>query len=430
MIEDSALKKILRDDINNEKMDFPKELDIRIKTVISELPERRRKQFPWKSTMVAASLALILTTSIIIFKVTKKDDLLAIINPPQAMNTTAPVSNQVLINKFKLDGYIIEKIPEDSAKIKSGFSMASACKKRSYENLEELIDASDIIIEGEVLAVRYFDYNNQFTYTESKLRVIKSYNDEVSAGDIVTFCESGGFTTQYNMIQMSGAKEKFGENYYEICKTTPEEEEKAKDIKVYNGGFYGGTIMQPSDKVILFGNKAQDSLIGGTYFNPLGGSEGKFVINDNSAERIIPKGESTPSFKMSTNELSNKITDIIKSNRTAVNVPKISGDGINIITIKQNFNGIKQKVITKKEDIERILTYINTIDYKYSSDLDWSGFGYTVEFKGDKEYFIGFNGTRIKYNDRWYLVKIEDIKKVGIDLEKLYNSMNYKEGSL
>ena len=146
------------------------------------------------------------------------------------------------------------------------------------------------------------------------------------------------------------------------------------------------------------------------------------------AERIIPKGEDgTPSLKMSTQELNNKLLDIIENNRTVVRVPKVSSEGISVITIKRNLDGTKQKVITKKEDIENVIKYINSIEYKYSSNLEWSVFGYTIEFKGDKEYFIGFNGMKLKYNDIWYTVKQEDLAKVGIKLEELYDSMNYKE---
>jgi hypothetical protein len=426
MIEDSALEKMLRDKINKEKINFPEKLDEKIKTVIRELPERKEKVFPWKAAMTAASIALILTTSVILFRGTIKDNLLAVTNHPQARNKIVVVSNQELINKFKSEGYIVENNIGDIDKMQGGYSLAD--RVRCYVNLEELVDSSDIIIEGEVLAVRYFDDNNHYTYTVSKVRVTKSYNNKVSTGEVVTFVESGGFTTQYNMILRSGAKEKFGEKYYEICKTTPEEEEKTKNDKVFSYSFDGGTIMQPSDKVILFGQQSTDSLIDGANYYPVGGFEGKFIIKENTAERIIPKSqEGTPSFKMSTIELSSKLTDIIKNNRTAVNVPKVSANGISTITIKRNLDGNKQKVITKKEDIERIINHINSIEYKYSSDLDWSSEGYTIEFKGDKEYFIGFNGMRLKYNDRWYTVKHEDLAKVGIELDTLYNSMNYKE---
>lgn len=426
MLEDSALEKMLKDRIKSENIKLPEKLDKKIKTVIRELPERKEKKFPWKIALAAASFVLILTTSVILFRGTIKDKLLAVTNHPQGKAKIPVVSNEELIKKFKSEGYIVEKSATSISEMQGGGS--SDCRVRSYVNLEELVAVADIIIEGEVLAIRYFDDNNHYTYTESKVRVIKSYNNKVSAGEVVTFYESGGYTTKYNMILRSGAKEKFGEKYYEICNTTPEEEEKAKDIKVFQGSFDGGTIMQPEDKVVLFGVKSKDPIVDGTSYYPVGGFEGKFIIKDNMAERIIPKGqEGTPSLKMSTQDLSNKLLDIIENNRTVVKVPKVSVEGISVITIKRNLDGTKQKVITKKEDIERVISHINSIEYKYSSNLEWSGFGYTIEFKGDKEYFIGFNGMKLKYNDIWYTVKQEDLAKAGIELDTLYDSMNYKE---
>jgi hypothetical protein len=309
MIEDSALEKMLRDKISNEKINFPEKLNEKIKTVIRELPERKEKLFPWKAAMAAAALALILTTSIILFRGNIKENLLAVTNHSQAKNKIAVVSNQELINKFKSEGYIVEKNIGDSAKVQGGYSLGK--RVRYYVNLEELVDASDIIIEGEVLAVRYFDYN-KMTYTESKVLITKSYNNKVSTGEVVTFCESGGFTTKYNIIQYNDIEEN-RKDFEKPIIFSPEELEKVKDIKVFVGSFCGGTIMQPSDKVILFGEISKDQLIKGSYYYTVGGFEGKFVIKDNTAERIIPQGEVTPALKMSIQELSNKLTDIIKN---------------------------------------------------------------------------------------------------------------------
>jgi len=315
MLDDNDFEKVIRDRINKEKMNFPKKLDEKINTVMRSLPRQKEKQFHWKIVFAIGSFALIF---IILFSGTIRATLFAV--PNNVGNEIVATSNEELITKFKSEGYVVESIPEDSEPILSG--TVDSCKKvKYYESLEALVDDSDIIIQGEVLAVRYFDYNFislGSTFTESKIMVTKSYNNKVSKGDIVTFYESGGFTTEYNMIQMSGAKEKFGDKYYEICNTTPEEEEKAKDIKVFNYGFGGGKIMQPKDKVVLFGALSDDQIIDGLHYCQVGGYagyEGKFIINNNSAQRIIPQGELefSPSLKMSVDELNNKITDIIKT---------------------------------------------------------------------------------------------------------------------
>lgn len=310
MIDNDDLEKFIRDKINKEKMNFPKELDAKINNVMSSLPRQKEKQLHYKIVIALGSVALIL---IILFSGTIRDTLF--VEPKNDENKIVATSNEELITKFKSEGYVVEAIPEDIETMPGG--SATACRVKSYGSLEELVDSSDVIIQGEVLAVRYFDYDlntaTGSTFTESKIMVTESYNNKVSKGDIVTFYESGGFTTEYNMILMSGAKEKFGDKYYEICNTTPEEEEKAKDIRVFNYGFSGGKIMQPKDKVVLFGAKSNNPMIDGPHYNPVGGYEGKFIINDNNAQRIIPEDESTPSLKMSLDELSYKIADIIKN---------------------------------------------------------------------------------------------------------------------
>jgi len=144
-------------------------------------------------------------------------------------------------------------------------------------------------------------------------------------------------------------------------------------------------------------------------------------------------------INMTTTEIENKLKDIIKNNKTKVNVPKISTDGINSITITTyNVDNIEslnkvRKIITRKEDVEKIINYINSKNYKYCADMKhmkWSPyFNYSIEVKGDKEYFIGFLfQSRLKYNDWWYMLPEHD--NFSTETIDLYKSMNYKEEEL
>ena len=61
--------------------------------------------------------------------------------------------------------------------------------------------------------------------------------------------------------------------------------------------------------------------------------------------------------------------------------------------------------------------------------MNFSDWRYSIEFKGDKEYFIGFsfNYTKVKYNNKWYTIGEKDYAKVNIGMDGLYNSMDYIE---
>ncbi|HEY5563358.1 MAG TPA: hypothetical protein VIK72_16690 [Clostridiaceae bacterium] len=313
MIEDSTLEKLIRDRISSEKMTFPEGLDKRINNVLRELPQVKEKTFPWTVIVAVAAFTLILITSSLLFKGMTKDNLLAVVKPPQSGSKILAASNEKLIKKYKSEGYIVDKNTVESAKIQGGTSNSD--RIRAYVSLEELVAASDIIIQGEVIGVKYFDDSNYYTYTESKVLVTKSYNNKISTGEVVTFYESGGFTTKYNMILQSGAKEKFGDKYYEIGNTTPEEEEKAKSIIVYSHSYDGDVIMQPEDKVLLFGIESKEPIIQGTYYSKVGGFDGKFNIKDDIAKRNIPQGEFESSLEMTTKELSERLTDIVSKKK-------------------------------------------------------------------------------------------------------------------
>ena len=64
-----------------------------------------------------------------------------------------------------------------------------------YNDMDTIIKDSDIIVQGTVLNASYFDKGFR-TYTKSQVKVTKSYNKSINNGDIITFIELGGITTQ------------------------------------------------------------------------------------------------------------------------------------------------------------------------------------------------------------------------------------------
>ncbi|MCJ7689436.1 MAG: hypothetical protein MUO60_08975 [Clostridiaceae bacterium] len=297
----------LREKIKSEGTDFPPKLDEKIKFVISKLPERQKKVLLWaRYGKLAVSLALFLCISIVgITSFNLNGDSLK-------KNTEYKVDNDIQVNKIsdnsvienlKAEGYVVENDSEKERNMKIVSSTANSTKL--YRSLEELVKESDMIIEGEVLGISYFD-NNTATWTKSKVKVIKSYNNKAKEGDILTFVEAGGITTQYNIIKYNHIDEKFNMSNEEI--------EKAKSLKVKTL-FQDAPYMQPNEKVFLF-SKDETDFFGSTtekYYAILGCYQGKFTILGETAERYMQQGygDVFPSLKMSKKDMDKRIDEII-----------------------------------------------------------------------------------------------------------------------
>jgi len=271
MQEDKCIEKIIKERISKEKMSFPEKLDDRIKTVIRDMPERKRSKLDFKKCAMAAALIAVICAASVIYHNYDKEKTKVAINDKQPESRGKVVDKDELIKKLKSEGYIVEK----SAEAASNTTAAPKYRARYYASLEELVDDSDVVIEGEVLAVRYFD-KESVTYKESKVLVTKSFNDKAKTGEVLTFCESGYFLSEYSMKK----------KVYQ----TSEEEERAKNTKVFC--HYGGhPIMQPGDNVILFGKLLKNFLKDSKencYF-PIGDGEGKLIWQE-----IFPIGRKIP----------------------------------------------------------------------------------------------------------------------------------------
>lgn len=135
--------------------------------------------------------------------------------------------------------------------------------------------------------------------TKSKVKVIKSYNNLVKSGDIITFVESGGITTKKALgmdKKMNLSKE--------------QQDEKVEVV------FCGTSTMKQNEKVLLFGctPKSKNKLLNEPYYYIPGGFQGKFNQNVDSFERQVPKNlkDSYSPLKMNKNDMDNKIKESFK----------------------------------------------------------------------------------------------------------------------
>ena len=86
----------------------------------------------------------------------------------------------------------------------------------------------------------------------------------------------------------------------------------------------------------------------------------------------------------------------------------------------------KVKTIDKKEDIEKIVSYINSIKYEDIKKENINGWQFWIELKGKGNNSISFIGNRVHYNKKWYGID----QRILEELQKLYDSMDYKEEPL
>lgn len=143
---------------------------------------------------------------------------------------------------------------------------------KNYNSIEDLSKDADIIIQGVVLNVSYFDYNIE-TYTKSQVKVTKSYSKNIKEGDVLTFTEIGGITTQKNFVKALSKKSAKFSQYVEHATDKP--------IKRV---LCGADVMQPDQQVLLFATKS--TILPENTYVPLGAFQGKFLINGTSISRI------------------------------------------------------------------------------------------------------------------------------------------------
>ncbi len=102
---------------------------------------------------------------------------------------------------------------------------------------------------------------------------------------------------------------------------------------------------------------------------------------------------------------------------------EISLTDIEVITIKALPSPPKAKTIDKKDDIEKVVKFINSINKEKVKQEDIKGWEFWVQTKGKKEHSVTFIGNELNINNNWYKVNSNEIKK----FREIYNNLNYKE---
>ena len=155
-----------------------------------------------------------------------------------------------------------------------------------YKSIDELVQNSDVIVEGVVMSTESINYTPNGTdvgtvLTKAKVKVTKSFNDTVKKDDIITFIEPGGMTTK----KVLGLDKKM--------KLT--EAELNEKVQVLSNGVPN---LKSNDKVLLFGaapklDKGDVNVVPETHYWVLGAHQGKFKITDTSngtqVERTVPE---------------------------------------------------------------------------------------------------------------------------------------------
>lgn len=83
----------------------------------------------------------------------------------------------------------------------------------------------------------------------------------------------------------------------------------------------------------------------------------------------------------------------------------------------------KVKKIVKKEDIQKVLLFINSIDKKVTMPDGSKGWQFYITTKGKKEHSICIKGNMIEIDGIWYKTNTDEGKK----LREIYNGLDSKE---
>ncbi len=179
----------------------------------------------------------------------------------------------------------------------------SADFDRIYTNLDQLVRDADVIVEGKVIGVSYFDFNTE-TNTKVLLKVTKSYTPNAKEGDILTFADIGGITTEAAIIRSNNNK---------FNQPIGKAEENTK-VQVL---FDGVPLTKVGENVLYFAAAGTINMLPEKHYIPLGAFQWKFMINGDSIERYAPKDMQPPlysSLKMNKADFEQKLNDAIKTN--------------------------------------------------------------------------------------------------------------------
>ncbi|PJI10532.1 MULTISPECIES: hypothetical protein [Clostridium] len=199
----------------------------------------------------------------------------------------------------------IKKVKVKSVKVKKKKIQHKSMKtvnaivdfETGYNNVDDMIKDSDVIIQGTVLSVSYFDENHkgglEIPSTESKVKVTRAYNKNIHVGDVLTFTEIGGVTTQKKIIDR-------------LRNGTGNAKFKNNDITPVKSLINGADVMSPNQNVMLFATF--ESPQNKEVYSPLCSYEGKFLINkDGTIERIKADDKGLANLKFTQAEMDEKL---------------------------------------------------------------------------------------------------------------------------
>lgn len=116
----------------------------------------------------------------------------------------------------------------------------------------------------------------------------------------------------------------------------------------------------------------------------------------------------------------------LTSNISSNYIYEIDKNKVTSINIKVMPSLPKQKVISQKEDIDKIVKYLNSIKVKDKKQELYKGWEVAILISGKEKYDISFIGEYINVNGIEYKVSKDEMKK----LRRLYNSLKYEEQDL
>jgi len=99
---------------------------------------------------------------------------------------------------------------------------------------------------------------------------------------------------------------------------------------------------------------------------------------------------------------------------------KIAASDTNNIKLTALPSPPKVKTISKKEDIEKVISFINSIDKKVILPSGEKGWEFYIQTKGNKEHSITFIGNRMKIDLVWYKINIDELKR----MREIYNELD------
>lgn len=105
------------------------------------------------------------------------------------------------------------------------------------------------------------------------------------------------------------------------------------------------------------------------------------------------------------------------------NPKSISLKYVDSITIKLLCFPPKMKKITKKNDLEEIINFLNTLNYNTTKQVNTTEPLLSIEVKGELNCSLIFVDNLVKVNGTWYEVNDNAL----IELRNIYNNLQYDE---